>query len=278
MTNYTTVPKSIRRVSEEWQGYPIRYIFLIIGLLGFSLVLIILTIAAPKNKWILLVILFMIWYTFFRYLRTPTFMERSWLAYQYFIRSLRGQNLIAKYTIPAAFLEQIVPIKEFHSNGIIEFVGNRYGMLLRANPARISDDDLDQHIHKVRYLIDSLHGDLIMKTFVCSVPTGLYKPLEKNLVNIINESGKTKEQKTHLYSLYNEVHQNTKPVIQWRFYVFLGLGLYKTLKDAEIARQQYYPGFENRLNKAGMHVIPITGRRDLAMAYRQCISQAWVIT
>jgi hypothetical protein len=55
--------------------------------------------------------------------------------------------------------------------------------------------------------------------------------------------------------------------------MFLGFGKYSNLQEAEIAKGQYYPGITDRLNKAGMHVLPIQDRHELGAVYRKLISQ-----
>jgi len=169
-------------------------------------------------------------------------------------------------------MKSIIPIVEFHQDGIIEFSGNKYGMLLKADPSRVSDDDLDRHINQVRSLTDSLHGDLMIKSYVISLQTA-GRPVERALMRQLNESGRTKQEQEHLYSLYQDAAENTTPVIQWKFYIFLGFGKYPALREAIIAKGQYYSGITDRLNKAGMHIIPIQDRQELGAVYRKLISQ-----
>ncbi len=266
-----TVPKSMRRISEEYQGLPIRYVMILIFMAILSLFIII-SIISAKNKIIPLLILFIVVTFFAKFMRTPTILTRSWLAYKFLIRGIRGQNVIAKYAISARFMESIVPIVEFHDAGIIEFTNKKYGILLKVDPDRVSDDELEKHINQVRSLTDSLHGELMIKSYVVSMPTAR-RPTELGLIKLLNEPGRTKPEQDHLYSLYNQTLENTAPVIQWKFYIFLGLGTYQTLQEAYIAKQQYFPGIIDKLTKSGMHIIVIKSRQELGMTYRQFISQ-----
>jgi hypothetical protein len=266
-----TVPKSMRRIKEEWQGLPIKYVAVIAGFAITCLILIIVMFAS-RNKIPSLLLLFLVIAFFTKFMRTPAILTRSWLSYQFLIRGFRGQNVIPKYAVSAGFMKSIIPIMEFHQGGIIEFSGKKYEMLLKADPARVSDDELEQHINQVRSLTDSLHGELLLKSYVVSLQTA-GRPIERALMNQLNEPGRTKQEQEHLYSLYKEASDNTAPVIQWKFYIFLGFGKYSTLQEAEIAKGQYYPGITDRLNKAGMHIIPIQDRQELGATYRQLISQ-----
>lgn len=265
-----TVPKSMRRIKEEWQGLPLRYVLILALFAIVSLVLIII-IFSSSNKIPSLLMLFLVIAFFTKFIRTPSIMARSWLSYQFLIRGLRGQNTIAKYATTAGFMKSIIPIVEFHQGGIIEFTGNKYGMLLKADPARVSDDDLERHINQVRALTDSLHGDLMIKSYVVSLNTA-GRPVERALLSSLNEPGRTNAEQAHIYSLYQEAAENKTPVIQWKFYIFLGFGKYSTLQEAIIAKGQYYPGITDRLNKAGMHIIPIQDRQELGATYRQLVS------
>src|SRR3989337_1798566 len=113
-------------------------------------------------------------------------MDRSLLMYKFLLRSIKGETVIAKFRLPDGFLERLIPIKAFHEDGIIEFMENKYGLLMRIEPSRISEDDIDTHIQRTRALVDSLHGELLTKAFVCSIQEGNYKPLARNIVKIVN--------------------------------------------------------------------------------------------
>ncbi len=270
-----TVPKSITRIRAEYYGYPIRYLILVLCLAVFSLILVagLLLSRSLITKSVNFVILFGIAAIFVKFFWGAKSMDRSWLMYQYFIRSMTGKNTLAKYVLPASFLESIVPIKAFHDLGLIEFLGNKYGLLMRIEPSRISDDELDSHIAKGRSMVDALHGSLLMKFYVVSVNSN-DAALEKNVINIINKEERSQKQKSHLYSIYHHLQDSTQTVIQWRFYVFVSLGEYKDLDQAKIACSQYMPGIESKLQKSGVRAVHLQDKNTLAAAYRQCLSTA----
>lgn len=266
-----TVPKSMRRVKEEWHGLPLRYLF-VLAFFAIVSLLLIMNVFVSKNKIPSLIMLFLETAFFWKFLRKPALMTRTWMAYLFLIKNIRGKTVIPKYKVSAVFMKSIIPLVKFHKEGIIEFSGNHYGMLLKADPSRVSDDDLERHINQVRSLTDSLHGELMIKSYVASLQTA-GRPVERALLKQLNEPGRTKQEQEHLYSLYQEATENKTPVIQWKFYILLGLGKYSTLQDAVIAKGQYYPGITDRLNKAGMHIFPILDRQELGATYRQLISQ-----
>jgi hypothetical protein len=270
-----TVPKSITRIHEEWNGYPLKFIILVLitGFIALLLITGILLSTSMAGRGFYLAVLFILVVIFFKFMRSPAITDRTWLIIQFIIKSLRGQTIIAKYTLPDGFLERIIPLKAFHQEGLIEFMDKQYGLMMRIMPARISDDELDDHIAKAQYLVDSLHGNLHMKFYVCSIAQGNVKDMERNVIQIINKEDRSKEQRDHLFSIYHQAHDNKTAVIQWVFYVFLGLGQYNSLEEALIAKKQYFPGFEQRLAKCDVLVIQLKNKETLAAAYRQCITQ-----
>jgi hypothetical protein len=268
-----TVPKSITRIREEWNGLPVRYVILVISFVVLSLILMASILLSASGQGIFLGILFFELAFFYKFLRSPKIMDRSILMYKFLLRSIKGETVIAKFRLPDGFLESIIPIKAFHQDGIIEFMENKYGLLMRIEPSRISEDDIDTHIQKTRSLMDSLHGELLTKAFVCSIQETNSRSLARNIVNIINTQERTPEQKKHLDSIYHHAQKNNNTVIQWQFYVFLGLGTYTTLDKAIIAKKQYFPGFSDKLQRLGVLVMPLKNKDALASAYRKCITQ-----
>jgi len=268
-----TVPKSITRMKEEFEGLSFKHIVIysITAVITLSLILSILFITNMIVRAILMVIIFIIVVIFTLFMRSPSVMDRSWLMCLFLIKSIRGENIVSKFTLPTAFLEKIIPIKEIHDKGLIEFTDNKYGILLNSEPSRISNDELDSHIRKVVTLIDSLHDELLMKIIVYSINKKGIKILGKNIIDIVNLNNKTKEQKKHLHSIYDKIQNNTDPTIQWGFYIFLYLGTHETLNKAMAAMNAYLPKYEEKLHTTGARVVQLKDKNSIAMIYRQCI-------
>jgi hypothetical protein len=248
-------------------------VIIVISFVVLSLILIASILLSDGGQGIYLAILFFELAFFYKFLRSPKVMDRSVLVYKFLLKSMKGETVIAKFRLPAGFLESIIPIRAFHQDGIIEFMENKYGLLMRIEPSRISEDDIDTHIQKTRALVDSLHGELLTKAFVCSIRETNSRPLARNVVNIINTQERTPEQKKHLDSIYHHAQENNNTVIQWQFYVFLSIGTHPNIEKAIIAKKQYFPGFSEKLQKLGILVMPLKNKEALASAYRQCITQ-----
>jgi hypothetical protein len=273
MASSIPIPKVIRKVQEKKFGRSWRWIWLSICSLGAIIVMLMLSFLAPfiiKLVLWTLIIAFIV--VFFKFIKNDETLDRSVLMYNYFMRSMRGQTVVAKYTCTVPFLQQVVPLVAVHANGIIEFTGKRWGILMRIDPQRVSDDDLDSHIAKVKDVIESLFGDLILKTFVCS-RTNNAKPIEQDLIKKMNDKDKTNQQRQHLYSIYQDIRGNIRPLIEWRFFVFASIGIHEDLESADRVRQTHIPGLENKMRVAGMHVIPLTDPNEVSISYRQCFTQ-----
>jgi len=98
-----TVPKSITRMNEEWNGLSIKYVIIYFITAGISLALLlsILFVTNMIVKVTLITIMFIIIVIFALFMRSPSVMDRSWLMYLFLIKSLRGENIISKFKLPA---------------------------------------------------------------------------------------------------------------------------------------------------------------------------------
>jgi hypothetical protein len=272
-----SIPKSLTRIEEQWHGYPVRFVIISFAMGCVALLLMARALTAPTiaGKVIVILILLMTVTVYGSYMRTPKILERSWLSYKFFIRSMRGENVIAKYTVPDGFLESIIPLRAFYQGGLIEFlVENQkvFGILYRYVPDRVSDDEIDSHIAKGRFLVDSLYGDLLMKFNVFNSTKSRTREVEKQIMNTINNTERTSEQKDHLYSLKSSIHEKNQKDIDWGFYVFVKIGAFKTVDEATIAHGKYTNGMKNMLNKMKMTAIPITNPKELSLVYRECMT------
>lgn len=210
------------------------------------------------------------WSIYFKWFRTAGVVDRTILVIKFLLRSSTGQTTIAKYNVPPEFLQAIVPVRQVHSGGIVEFTGKQYGQLFRLDPPRISEDDLASHIMRIEHVVNSLHGELMIKTIVCS-RSNASQGLQDDLVRATD--GKTDAQKEHLYQLYHEVAGNTVDVIDWQFYLFVGIGQHESVEHAQITLQSQLPGLLKYFNRAGNHCVPIRDVGEVALVYRQLFVQ-----
>jgi hypothetical protein len=274
LSEYTYIPKSIKRVKEESKyGISVKFVFLSIFMGFLSLVLVYKSISSTLRFYTTLIFLILIWSFIIVYFRTLKLWNRSTTILRYIISYIKDECIIRKFKDDESKLLDIVWIKKFHNEGIIEFFGNRYGLLLKSDPDRISDDDLDAHIVKIKHLIDSIDIGKLISFYVSSTSILSYKPLETAIVQSINEKGKSNQEKEHLYGLYDEINQDKTPIISWKFYILVDLGEHKSIDQAIISKQHYFPGIEQRLIQTDMHVVSVYDKYELMKIFHECITQ-----
>ena len=268
------VPKTIRKVKENaYANVSYRWIFIFIIWIGMTIVLLtplLLFNAGVVVQYSAVACMVVIWTIYIKWFRNSEILDRTILVWKYIVRGATKQTLIPKYDAPVEFLKSIVPLETVHSSGLIEFTGQMYGLLLRADPPRLSEDDLASHGKRVEHVINSLHGDLMLKTIACS-KTDTSDTLASGI--LASAEGKTEKQKDHLYQMYRELDEEKLPVIDWQFYIFVGFGKHDTPKHAEITRQSHMPGLLKYLNRAGVRCTTIERTGDIALVYRQMLTQ-----
>jgi hypothetical protein len=279
VSEYTSasVPKSMGKLQEDaYSGIPVKWILVFCAWVGISLCFlapVMLFTVSVYLKYTLLALFVLWWAVYIKWFRSTAVMERTVLILTYLGRSCRGYTSIRKYTVPLPFLHSVVPLIAIHPDGVIEFTGRSFGLMLKADPPRVSDDDLSRHINQVVYVVNSLYDDIILKTIAVS-RTDESKPLQKTIIDATNQPDISGPQKDHLYALYHELDRTSRPVIDWEFRIFVGLGVHDSVESAEVRRLEYLPGLLSSLEKTGMHCLPMTDRNEIALAYRT-IMAAW---
>ncbi len=266
----------MRKIKEEQYGLTFGRAALIIGYVLITVVFIFLILISTDIiiQGLLAGILAVLWVIYAWKLRTSEMINNSTLFCKYMYKKIKRKTIIAKYDakIDVSFMEGIIPLRKVHQNGLIEFIDNRFGVLLTIQTPRISDDELQIHISKVTDIMNSLHGDIMMKIFVFSRSSS-FRPLENVLIKCMKDPNKSDKQIKHLYELNKHICNSNRVPIDWQTYVLIGLGVHNTVEEAEIARLAHIPGLTSRFNKAGIHVIQIMEVNEIVMAYRQAITQ-----
>jgi hypothetical protein len=67
------------------------------------------------------------------------------------------------------------------------------------------------------------------------------------------------------------IENKKSSTIDWTFYIFFGLGTFKSLQDAIDQMDSEYPGLVDSLKDAEIKVLKLTDRVDIAKAYRQMV-------
>jgi len=75
----------------------------------------------------------------------------------------------------------------------------------------------------------------------------------------------------YLHSLYEMIENKKQENIEWSFFIFFGLGKFDNRQDAQDQMDSEYPGLVDSLNEAGITVLKLTDRIEIAKEYRQMV-------
>lgn len=271
-------PKTIRKIQENaYMNISYKWVFVFVIWAVVTLLLVIpITMLESSTliKIILTALILMWWGIYFKCFRSSDVVNRTLLIIKYLFKSATGQTVIAKYNVPPEFLHSVVPVKDVHAGGIVQFTGDEYGQLFRLDPPRISEDELASHIKRVELVVNSLHGEMMIKTIVCS-RTDISEGLQQDILE--STKGKTAPQKEHLYALYKDISENNADIIDWQFYVYVGVGKQESLEHARIALGAQLPGLLKYFHRAGCHCVPVANVDDVALVYRQLFVQNKIV-
>jgi hypothetical protein len=160
-------------------------------------------------------------YFYYKYAWTHEKLQRTTINLRYWWYKRKGLMNIS-YTdtyekIKTLFPYQVKNIK----NGIIEFGGNKFGVILVVKPWKMSPEDMGQHLGNLMHIINSLPPEIMMKVRARTQVT-TKNVLQQMVFQQLQNTKLNKEQKALLFSLYDKAKQNADPA-KWTYSIFLGL-------------------------------------------------------
>lgn len=183
----------------------------------------------------------------------------------YFYRQHKGQTVIAKFKMPDDAVLNHFPIEHIHDGGLIEYTCGHYGVLLRVDPPRTTDDD--GYNTNLESVFNSLIPGDMLKIMACS-RLNTYKPYSDEILDAANQDETTDEQRKHLYSIYQMVENNNNETVEWQFNAALIFGA-EDPEDAGIIVETRLPGLKALFNTAGVGVYQITDIFDIQLCFYQ---------
>jgi len=272
MEQQASVSKSMSKVeSKTHMGASVQWWFVLSAWLIISLGLLYpianRSIVYPYI-FIIIFILIVWWILFIIYFRNTPVQNHTWLHIQFLYRAYTGKTEIMKYVVPLRTLENIIPIKEAYSHGIIKFKFGQWGIILREVSNRIDNEDLQFHLGLIKNVLDSMPDDIIVKV-ISSSHVNFENNLESTLLNLSNDKSKTSQQREHLYGLYQELKQDQSDKIDWRTVIFIDLGKHPDFESAEIKMQEFLPGFIDGLARADAYCVPVIDESEITLLYRK---------
>ena len=210
------------------------------------------------------------WALYVKFVSTESKLEESFLFLKFFFDGYSGLHTIAKYDIDAKFLEDIFPLVNIHSDGLIEFKNKTYGILIKYFPERVNEEDIETFGMRMQEVIDGLAGDTSIK-FIASSKHDIRKPILDRLLEAMNKKNTSPKIYEYLHSLYEMIENKKQENIEWSFFIFFGLGKFDNLQDAHDQMDSEYPGLVDSLNESGITVLQLKDRIEIAKEYRQMV-------
>jgi len=183
---------------------------------------------------------------------SPMRADKSMVKFWFIVSEIRGKHVMHKLTSKDNDLRSVYPLKKIHQRGLIQFLGNEYGVLLKLNPKRTADEDREDHQKKMTGLVDGLGTGRHFKIIACS-KVNPRKAIIDFLMTIANKTG-SKERAEHLNGILLKLMGDNSPVMMYRHYAFLGLGKHDSLESAEIAKGAVLEGL--LLNMMRVELMP----------------------
>jgi hypothetical protein len=217
----------------------------------------------------LLIVIAYLWITYFA---TFEKVDRQKLRVKFFFQGIQGKHVINKFAVPVSFLERLVPIVGIHQDGIIEFKGNKYGVLMETYPVRISEEEREGHEKRLEKVINGIPSNTHFKTIACS-RLEPRKPILQYLLDVSCNSNGDKATDLHLAGLYSKIAEDNSPVISWKYYAFLSLGEWKTQDEARIQYGAIVPGLLKNMKAARLQPRIYSDEYEISTAYRTMFNE-----
>ena len=123
--------------------------------------------------------------------------DKQKLRVKFFSQDLQGKHVINKFSVPVSFLEKLVPIVKIYKDGIVEFKGKKFGVLMETHPMRISEEERAIHEKRMEKVINGIPANTHFKTIACS-RLEPRKPILHYLLEVANKSNGDKATDLHL--------------------------------------------------------------------------------
>ena len=198
--------------------------------------------------------------------------DKQKLRVKFTVQNMQGKHVINTFDIKVAFLEKLVPIVAVHEKGIIEFRGNKYGLLMETFPIRISEEERELHEKRIEKVVDGIPANTPFKTLSCS-RLEPRKPILKYLLEVAEKSNGDLATDLHLAGLYNKIAGDNSSVISWKYYAFIGLGEWKSLDEAKIQYGAIVPGLIKNMKGAKLRPKIIEAENEISKAYRTMFNE-----
>jgi len=272
-TYSANAPKTLRKIKDKAYGGVTLKSFGMAVIWVFVSTVFILPLAFFES-WVVecfvIALLIAWWALYVKFVATENKLEESFLFLKFFFDKYSGLHTIAKYDMKISFLEDVFPLVNIHTGGLIEFKNKTFGILIKFFPERVNEEDIETFGMKMQEVIDGLAGDTTIK-FIASSKHDIRKPILDRLLEAMNKKNTSPKIYEYLHSLYEMIENKKQENIEWSFFIFFGLGKFDNLQDANDQMDSEYPGLVDSLKESGINVLKLTDRVAIAKEYRQMV-------
>ena len=189
---------------------------------------------------------------------------------KYGIEYVQGNTKADKYVCSKTEINSKFPIDAVYSNGIIEFPGKQFGILLELHFPDVTSAGRAAYFVRTTNFINGIPDEIIYKSHeFCSIDTKT--PELDQIKKAINDPNTTPEMKEHLRSSYEDLLKVPGKVI-WAGHGFIGLGKHKNAKRAHKDSTITITIIEKGLRDSGRVVNRMTDPYSILLVYRQMVS------
>ena len=264
----------LRKVSEDWHGFPWSWIIPVIvyGIITiFIPFLFILIFNSIIFRFMMICICIAAVIGFYIKMRSPAILESTMLEIQYRYRVHKGEHIIPKHIVPLQFLKGLVPLETAHPNGLIEYTENRYGIIYQLFVHNRTGSELEAFIALVtKNIVDRIHDGQVLKVFEMQRYTTDIS-IKNQVVAAMNDETKTAEQRAHLESIYKQLVSNTEVPTKRYIYASIILGRFDNIEDAEAERTNLTPSIEDGFRLGGIGYNMLIESDSIGRALRRCM-------
>lgn len=175
-----------------------------------------------------------------------------------------------KYTCSTETIKKRIPITDIHENGMIEFPGKQWGILLLQHLPPVSHDHHAMYITMHEQLLNALPDGVIYKSMRFSA-IDTETPCLDQVRDAINQPDASKEMKDHLYASYDELSQLKGDII-WNAWGFIGVGKYKDSEKAYNGSMVTAEVIQKSIRDAGITSYRMIDPVEISLVYSQALS------
>lgn len=215
------------------------------------------------------------WAIFIAFFRDARHIEKAILFLQYFFRTRRGEDVVAKYTQPLAYIMKSYPIEdliECPEYCLIKYHGatHPWGVLFKVDPYKVSDDDLEAHQAQLTDFINSLPEGVKFSVINTSYVDDSSEMLDY-IKDKANAEHLSRPQKEHLAQLYSSLSADETTIVDWTILISAIWDDCETFEDAKNKAGQYIGGIANGLQDTGLNCFCITKKTEIVQEFRRML-------